>query len=172
MNEEHSASGAVCVREGRPDDVDAVIALERATEFAPHWPRAAYAEAIQAQAGLLPRRVLVAERIFEGCDAQRRLVGFAVMAVHDGSAELESVAVAVAERRAGTGMALCKAALAWACRSRALEVTIEVRAQSRGAIALYRRLGFVETARRPRYYAGPEDDAVLMRLPLIPSSIA
>ena len=99
-----------------------------------------------------------------------RLVGFAVMAVVDASAELESVAVAVTERGAGIGMALGKAAVEWTRRSGATEVTLEVRSGSQGALALYRRLGFVEGARRPRYYADPEDDAVLMRLPLMPSS--
>jgi [ribosomal protein S18]-alanine N-acetyltransferase len=172
VNEDLSAGGTVCVRDGRRDDLDEVIALERATDFAAKWSRAAYAEALHAQARLLHRHVLVAERIFENCDGERRLVGFAVIAVHDECAELESVAVAVGERGIGIGMALCKAAVEWARQSKASEAMLEVRARSQTAIALYNRLGFVETARRPRYYAGPEDDAVVMRLALIPSSTA
>ena len=170
---EGSEHGKVCVRDARLGDVDAVIALERATEFAPHWPRAEYFTVLQSQAGLVCRRVLVAERVCEGDDrATGRLIGFAVMAVQDGRAELESVAVAVMERRAGAGTALCKAAVEWARCSGASEVTLEVRSRSQGALALYRRLGLVEAARRPRYYADPPDDAVVMRLPLMSLSTA
>ena len=169
MNE--IAGGEICVREGRLDDLDAVIALERATEFAPHWPRTAYVKAPQAQTDSVRRYLVVAERLEkQGESVLGRLVGFAVMAVVDDSAELESVAVAVTERGAGIGMELGKAAVEWARGSGVIEVTLEVRSQSQAALPLYRRLGFVESARRPRYYADPEDDAVLMRLPLMPSS--
>jgi ribosomal-protein-alanine N-acetyltransferase len=46
------------------------------------------------------------------------------------------------------------------------EVVLEVRASNQSALGLYRVLGFVETGRRPRYYADPQEDAVLMRLQL------
>jgi ribosomal-protein-alanine N-acetyltransferase len=53
------------------------------------------------------------------------------------------------------------------CRAQGAEaVELEVRASSAGAIALYAGLGFVGVGRRPKYYSGPEDDAVLMRLEL------
>ena len=41
-----------------------------------------------------------------------------------------------------------------------------LRAASSAAIALYAALGFTLTARRTRYYRDPDDDALLMRLPL------
>jgi ribosomal protein S18 acetylase RimI-like enzyme len=47
-----------------------------------------------------------------------------------------------------------------------MEIALEVRAASAGAIALYATLGFTQTGRRPRYYRDPEDDAVVMRLEL------
>ncbi len=43
---------------------------------------------------------------------------------------------------------------------------LEVRAGSKGVIALYAGLGFVVAGRRRAYYQGPVDDAVLMRLGL------
>ncbi len=49
------------------------------------------------------------------------------------------------------------------------EVILEVRASNQPALGLYRRLGFVETGRRPGYYMDPPEpaeDAVLMRLGL------
>jgi ribosomal-protein-alanine N-acetyltransferase len=44
---------------------------------------------------------------------------------------------------------------------------LEVRISNRAAIALYERAGFVQDGRRRGYYRDPEEDAVLMGLPLI-----
>ncbi len=69
-------------------------------------------------------------------------------------------------RRSGIGRALCAAVLDWCRLQAATEIVLEVRAASAGAIALYSSLGFAEIGSRPRYYHDPEDDALLMRLPL------
>jgi len=144
-------------------DLDAVLALERATPLAPHWPPAAYAEILQH----IPhqRCLFIAEK-------DNSLAGFAVGLLHPGAsdrtAELESVVVSANFRRAGIGRVLCRAVLDW-CRSNgATELVLEVRASSAAAIALYAGLGFTLAARRPRYYRDPADDALLMRLPLQP----
>jgi ribosomal-protein-alanine N-acetyltransferase len=175
-------------------DLDAVLALERATPLAPHWPPSTYAEILQH----IPhqRCLFIAEK-------DNSLAGFAVGLLHPGApsiprslrngwetdsatsgrnhihepkdasvchrtAELESVVVSVNFRRAGIGRVLCRAVLDW-CRSNgATELVLEVRASSAAAIALYAGLGFTLAARRPRYYQDPADDALLMRLPLQP----
>jgi len=78
---------------------------------------------------------------------------------------VHALAVAGAARRRGLGAALLRAALADA-RSRGLaRVHLELRASNLPARALYRRFGFVERGRRPRYYAGVED-ALLLTLEL------
>jgi ribosomal-protein-alanine N-acetyltransferase len=46
------------------------------------------------------------------------------------------------------------------------EVLLEVRSSNQRALGFYRSLGWSETGRRPRYYADPEEDAVLMSLKL------
>jgi [ribosomal protein S18]-alanine N-acetyltransferase len=162
------------LRPARSSDLDAVVALERATERAPHWARAVYAE--MARAAELPsggsvgeavrRCIFLAERAGgdEGA-LERRVVGFAVGAVQE-SAELESVVVAASARRRGIGRALCEAVMAWCREQGAAEMALEVRATSAGAIAMYARLGFIEIARRVRYYRDPEEDAVVMKLRL------
>jgi len=43
---------------------------------------------------------------------------------------------------------------------------LEVRSASMAAMSLYRSLGFVEQGRRSGYYTNPNDDAVMMELPL------
>jgi ribosomal-protein-alanine N-acetyltransferase len=141
-------------------DLDTILDLEGATDTAPHWPRASYAAILNA-AGGSQRCLIVAY------DAEL-LAGFAVGHAHPGDhvAELESIVVEIGVRRAGIGRALCGAVIDW-CRSQgATEITLEVRAASTAAIALYASLGFTETGHRPRYYHHPEDDALLMRLSL------
>jgi ribosomal-protein-alanine N-acetyltransferase len=148
------------LRPALASDLDGILDLECDTDNAPHWPRASYAAILDAP-DAQQRCLIVA------CDAEM-LAGFAVGLMHpaDRVAELESVVVAIGVRRAGIGRALCTAVLAW-CRSHgASEIILEVRAASTAAIALYTGLGFTQTARRPRYYHHPEDDALLMRLSL------
>jgi [ribosomal protein S18]-alanine N-acetyltransferase len=153
------------LRTARASDLDAIVALERETGFAPHWPAAAYAAILDPAS---PQRCLIV------AEADAKLAGFAVGLMHPvaaGSpervAELESVAVASNSRRAGIGRALCMAVIEWCREQGATEMVLEVRVSSAGAIALYAALGFTQMGRRPRYYRDPEDDAVVMRLVLV-----
>jgi ribosomal-protein-alanine N-acetyltransferase len=177
----------VIIRPGSIVDLAAVVALERATENAPHWPTINYAAILQSQGTnsqsqgpnspiATPRRCLfVAQTTVSDAqaavEAHAVIKGFAVGVVppsgHDEvTAELESVAVAASARHAGIGRALCAAVLDWTKEEGAASIVLEVRAGSAPAIALYEGLSFVLAGRRPRYYRDPEDDALLMRLPL------
>jgi [ribosomal protein S18]-alanine N-acetyltransferase len=155
------------LREAQPQDLDAVVALERATDSAPRWSSAAYTAIMQQDNVAMGRCLIIAERSeADSAVTAFSLVGFAVAAMQDGTAELESVAVAAAVRRAGIGRMLCEAVITRSKDHGASEMTLEVRAASAGAIALYSGLGFTEAARRAGYYQQPADDAVVMRLPL------
>jgi GNAT superfamily N-acetyltransferase len=164
-------------------DLDAVLALERATDLAPHWPPAAYADLLAAGAPFIPRPLrngweIATQRCLFVAEKNGQLAGFAVGLLHPATndpanpassgrvAELESVVVSASARRAGIGRALCRAVLDWSRSQGAAEVVLEVRANSTAAIALYSALGFTHAARRPRYYRGPEDDALLLRFVL------
>jgi len=154
------------VRVAEAGDVVGVVALERGIAEAPHWAEAEYAAMVDPDkaGGAVRRCFFVAE-------AEGRLLGFAVGKVigsnAEGVAELESVAVEAAARRAGVGKALCRAVVAW-CRGQGVAaVELEVRAGSAGAIALYAGLGFLVAGRRVGYYLAPVEDALLMRLDLI-----
>lgn len=142
------------------EDVAAIIALERRVAEAPHWPEEEYRAMISAKPGELVRRCLFIAETAYG------VLGFAVGKRIEavGEAELESVVVDAAARRAGVGRALCEAVIAWCRDAGATSVELEVRAGSAGAQALYRKLGFAEIGRRPAYYREPVEDAVLMRL--------
>jgi ribosomal-protein-alanine N-acetyltransferase len=157
----------VHIREAGQQDLGAVVALERDTSEAPHWTEMEYAAIVNAdrEADALVRRCLL---IAEG---ENRLMGFAVGKIvpsGEGSvAELESIVVQEATRRVGTGRALCTAVIAWSRQQGAAALELEVRAGSRGAIALYTGLGFAVAGRRRAYYREPVEDAVLMRLELV-----
>jgi ribosomal-protein-alanine acetyltransferase len=147
------------LRRAIASDLDAVLALERATALAPHWPPSTYAEILQH----IPH-----QRCLFVAESNGSLAGFAVGLLHPGAsdrtAELESVVVSVNFRRAGIGRALCRAVLDWSRSHGATEAVLEVRASSAAAIALYASLGFTLAARRPHYYRDPGDDALLMRM--------
>ena len=155
------------LRSAAASDLSAIIALERAADGAPHWPLATYEAILGEQLAAGQRCLIVAE-------TDAALAGFAVGLMHripatdreDRVAELESVVVAPSARRSGIGRALCCAVLDWCRSNRATEVVLEVRAGSAGAIALYAGLGFTQAGRRPRYYRDPDEDALILRLPL------
>ncbi len=152
----------VRIRASVAADLAGVVALERATAEAPHWAESEYAAMVGDGGDYLRRCLFVAE-------AEGALVGFAVGSIVADVGELESVVVDLRVRRGGVGRALCEAVIAWCSEQRAVSVELEVRAASGGAIDLYLGLGFVGVGRRPGYYNGPLDDAVLMRLNLLES---
>ena len=92
--------------------------------------------------------------------------GVVVAAIVAGEAELETIAVAADEQRGGVGGLLLQALLDKLRTELVSELNLEVRASNRVALDFYRKHGFEESGRRPRYYADPEEDAILMRLGL------
>jgi len=170
-------------------DLEAIVALERSTQDAPHWPPAAYSAIFETRdnspIAADPNRCIFVAEVATQAQPQGSLVGFAVglspLPVSRESpagqplnalpstvamAELESVAVAAFARRKGIGRALCIAVLDWCRGCGATSIGLEVRLGSVAAIALYSGLGFEPLGRRPRYYRDPEDDALLMQLRL------
>ena len=90
------------------------------------------------------------------------MTGFLVASLLPPQAELEIIAVDARFQRRGLARKLFED---WSTSLRiagVTEVILEVRASNQAALEFYRVLGFVETWRRPRYYADPEEDAVLM----------
>jgi ribosomal-protein-alanine N-acetyltransferase len=141
-------------------DLDRVIAIEQSLTTAPHWPRSAYQTALAPQAAP-PRIALVAEEINHSA-----IAGFTVASLIPPQAELESIAIAAELQRRGLARQLLSVLATELRADQIQEMILELRASNHPALALYRRLGFVESGRRTRYYHDPVEDAVLMRLPL------
>ena len=137
-------------------DLDAVMRLESATPEAPHWKRSTY-ETLLSRPGAA--HLLVAKE-------RGRVVGFLVAQAIADICELESIAVDPASRRAGVGKALFKWLIDSARKLGLSCIQLEVRSGNNSAIAFYEAIGFARDSLRPHYYHDPEEDAVLMTLPL------
>jgi len=151
---------AVRVRPMRAGDLDQVMAIAASLKDAPHWTRAAYVVALDT--GATPKRIaLVAEAAESGA-----VVGFAVASVVAPQAELESIAVPSEAQRRGIGKYIFLELFDELKTEGVGEVLLEVRTSNDRARGFYRSLGWNEAGRRPRYYADPEEDAVLLSLKL------
>ena len=151
---------AMKLRWMREADLDQVMAIAASLKDAPHWLRGAYLSALNR--GAATRRIaLVAASLEEGT-----VLGFAVASLILPQAELESIAVSAQEQRQGIGGKLISALRAELKAKGVREVLLEVRASNQRAQQFYRSLGWFESGRRARYYADPEEDAVLMNLGL------
>ncbi|GHD15556.1 ribosomal protein S18-alanine N-acetyltransferase [Tianweitania populi] len=94
------------------------------------------------------------------------LVGFVLARLAAGEGEILTIAVARTRRRLGLGRTLMDAVLRRLHSDRAEELFLEVDETNAAAIALYKRLGFNEVARRPGYYeheGRKRSDAIVMR---------
>ena len=65
-------------------------------------------------------------------------------------------------RRQGLGLRLMHHVLVDAARSGVRRATLEVRESNVAARRLYECLGFTVTAKRPKYYTEPEEDALIL----------
>lgn len=129
------------------DDLDALCALEAASQPLP-WDRAA-----------LLAELTHADAVVEGAfvDGVRvgalvgALVGYVAVRRIAGETWILNLATAPAARRRGVGRVLVDAAAAHAAAARE-PLWLEVREGNVGARALYAQCGFVEVGRRPGYY--------------------
>lgn len=140
------------IRPATEADVPAVAALEESCLGPDAWSKNLVREGIH---GLPTVTYLVAE-------VHGEVVGHAVLSDAGDVAELQRIAVAEDQRRAGVATRLLAEAVLVAART-ADRMLLEVRADNRPALAFYARHGFVEIDRRPRYYADGTPAVVMRR---------
>jgi ribosomal-protein-alanine N-acetyltransferase len=140
------------LRPAGPADVRALAAVH-ATSFDAPWAADDFA-ALMAPSGTLA--VLVED------DGP---IGFVMIRVIAGDAEVLTLAVDPARRRSGVGRALMSAGLRAAAIQGADAMFLEVAVDNPAAVALYESLGFETAGRRPAYYrrAAGMVDAVILR---------
>lgn len=149
------------IRTAEPADLDGLLALEVAGfDEASRWSRDSWA----AEFAGGDRCVLVAECRSGGSEPDpAELVGVATFQLVADVADLLRVMVAPEHRRHGIGRGLIEAGLAWVEERRVGRVLLEVEHGNAPALALYRRLGFTELARRKDYYGAGRHALVMQR---------
>jgi ribosomal-protein-alanine N-acetyltransferase len=131
-----------------------MIRLVSHSATAAQWSR----EQFERVFGDVPRRVVLVTEEAVGVQ------GFVVAKEVAGEWEIENIAIAGAARRRGLGTRLLGAFLDDARRLGATAVFLEVRESNHAARLLYEKRAFVESGRRPGYYAHPQEDAIVYRL--------
>lgn len=144
------------VEPGRTEDAG-TLARIHATGFHKGWSSSEFA-AWLANPDRTPAYV--------ACDAKRRVEGFALFRLAGAEAELLTLAVAPKMRGKGLGGALLAAAFEDLRQTPVREVFLEVDEGNSAALALYKKFGFSEVAKRKAYYPKPDGSAataLLMR---------
>ncbi len=152
------------VRGMTAQDIDHVLRLAARFVEAPHWTRRDYEQILlPAQPSLVTRYSVIAL-----CGSI--LTGFALASwlPQETLAEVEGLVVDEKYRRQGIGSALIGASMAWAAKSGASIMRLEVRASNAAALALYQRHDFSTVGCRRAYYSAPVEDAVLLEARLDP----
>ncbi len=133
-------------------DLDAIVALEHES-FTNPWSRETLLWELQHS----DVTFIYALRLDDG-----QVAAFCVCWMLFDELHINTVAVAREHRRRGLATALLRYIFAEAAARGVQRATLEVRASNSAAIQLYERLGFHTTARRSRYYANPEEDALIL----------
>jgi len=141
------------VRAATHGDVDAIVAIERAS-FSDPWSRTLFADAVD-----------VARMRFEVAEgADGAVAGYLISAFVADMGEILNLAVAPEHRHAGIGSELLARAIAAAREAGVTSLHLEVRESNAAARALYERYGFRSVGRRRAYYRNPAEDALILRL--------
>lgn len=142
------------LRPATPADMPAIRALEQSAETAAHWSARDY-DALFAP-GAPERLAFVAEE-------HGQLTAFIIAncATHDW--EIENVVVDPRYRHQGIATQLIRHIVQRAQAVHATSVLLEVRESNLAARQLYRKVGFIESGRRPGYYRNPSEDALLLK---------
>lgn len=129
-----------------------IMAIERDAYPHPWTAQVFHDELREARAGR--RHYLVARR-------GRGVVGYGGLMFVADEAHISNIAVHPDERRSGVATRLLLALAAAAIAKGSTAWTLEVRATSPGAQALYRHFGFVPAGVRKNYYEGSTDAIVM-----------
>ena len=139
----------------RRDDVDRVVAIERAS-FSMPWSRGAFVYELEQNR---------AARCWV-CRDDGQIVGYLCLWEIGDEIHITNLAVDSDRRRRGIARHLLTEILGDARRRRVRTVFLEVRPTNTGALTLYQALGFQVIGRRKGYYYDTGEDALVMEADL------
>jgi ribosomal-protein-alanine N-acetyltransferase len=138
-----------------PHDIRTALAIQNASPEAAQWTAADYAHVDQNAT-----QAWVAEMV----EPRGEIAAFLVVRRVADEMEILNLAVHPDHRRRGGGADLLAGVLARAGESGVKKVFLEVRESNAAAISFYKRFHFNIVGRRPKYYAKPDEDALILTL--------
>jgi ribosomal-protein-alanine N-acetyltransferase len=135
-----------------PDQIDAVLAIERAS-FTNPWTREMYLAELENRGTSF---------CYLAKDPDGTVVGFCSFWRILDELHINNLAVAPGRRRAGVGSALLQHILDRGAELGAARATLEVRRSNDIARRLYERFGFIVAGVRRGYYTHPVEDALVL----------
>lgn len=144
---------ATVIKNLSPEDIPAVLALERAS-FAHPWTDS-----------MVEAELKIRDSVNIGAFDKKRLAGYIAVRIIGEDAEVMRLAVLPDSRRAGIGRKLVDEAVGRLRASGVKRVFLELREGNKAAMGLYESAGFKLDGRRKGYYADG-GDASLMSLVL------
>lgn len=136
------------IRPVSADDLDTVVAMEKANQTVP-WSEGIFRDEMAAE-----------NRVYLAAADGEVVIGFGGVMVIGEEAHITNLLVAPPARKRGIGLRLMIALIQAALAMGARHLTLEVRSRNQAARALYARLGLVPVGVRKGYY--PDDDALIM----------
>jgi [ribosomal protein S18]-alanine N-acetyltransferase len=135
-------------------DVDSVLNIQAACPEIAQWTTRDY------------ERVARGEMAGWVAEENSQVAGFLVARRVVNDLEILNFAVAPEARRRGIGRSLFGEATEWGKSICAERIFLELRISNLAALHFYEHYDFRVTGRRPRYYAAPIEDALLLTAPL------
>lgn len=131
-------------------DIETILAIQQGSPEVAEWTARDYARVVEGEmAGWV-------------AEEKAAVAGFLTARRAASDLEILNFAVLAAARRRGLGKSLLREAVAWGQAFQAEKAFLEVRASNSPALRFYERHGFCLAGRRPRYYAAPVEDALLL----------
>jgi ribosomal-protein-alanine acetyltransferase len=151
------------LRKATPGDLDAIMAIETPTFGTDAWSPDTMSSELASEHTVY---LVATESEAAASEAAQVVVGYVglLAPLHNGDADIQTIAVAPSVRRRGLGRMLMVAVLRHAVDRGDPNVFLEVRADNPNAQALYVSLGFEQIAVRPHYYQPDDVSAHIMRL--------
>jgi ribosomal-protein-alanine N-acetyltransferase len=146
------------IRAASPEDIPAILDLERESAPAAHWPEPTYRRIFEQDT---PHCLAF---VIQSAATGGTLDGFIIGRISAEECELENIVVRRKNQSRGLGSALINSLAAAARQQKAKSIFLEVRESNTAARGLYEKCGFRLTGRRKAYYTNPAEDAVLYTL--------
>lgn len=142
----------------RPDDLEAVMVIERAA-FKHPWSPELFRRELEHDWSTI---LVAIEPLTNAPKGTERIVAFLIYwLVHD-EVHILNVAVAPEHRRKGIARTLMAETERRAVQAGAALLTLEVRRSNQAALDLYREFDYRAVGVRPNYYVDEGEDAIVM----------